>query len=452
MANKGRSGNRQGLKARVFRAGGFSLADMGVTYVFRFASNLILTQLLLPEAFGLMAMVTTLHAALFLFTDIGIRQSIIRDEKGADTTYLQVAWTVQLLRGWAVGGIVFLIGASLLVLGSFAPPDSVYADERLPGLVMLSGLVPAFLGGQSTNMWLAERELRQSRVLLFNLIGRTVGLCTMVSLALIVKSVWALVIGLVLGQAFRMVLSHWIMPGPRMRFLRDAEQMAGMWRFGRWLMGASALTFVARNADRFILGALLDKQMFGFYVIAMLWIEALAAVGNKLIDRVGLSVFSDRVRKEPKALVKSYVRFGLVIDCIVGFCWLFAFFAVPLLIGWLYRPAYAEAGAMIPFLSIYILAQRFKLPSMLLLAKGRSPQMMITSGINALAVVIFLQVGYSLGGLNGALLGAGLAPLSAAPYLIMISRSTLGKLAYYDVAWFISILLASAYLGSQILI
>jgi O-antigen/teichoic acid export membrane protein len=73
--------------------------------VIRFGSNLIITRLLLPEHFGLMALVTTFLVGLALFSDTGVGPNIIQNPKGEEPIFFNTAWTVQAIRGvllWVV--------------------------------------------------------------------------------------------------------------------------------------------------------------------------------------------------------------------------------------------------------------------------------------------------------------------------------------------------------------
>ena len=56
----------------------WALAEYAGSQVLRLANNLILWRLLHPEAFGLMAIVTSLFIGLYMFTDVGIGQSIVQ--------------------------------------------------------------------------------------------------------------------------------------------------------------------------------------------------------------------------------------------------------------------------------------------------------------------------------------------------------------------------------------
>lgn len=76
-----------------------SLGTTVAQQLIRLGSNLILTRLLFPEAFGLMALVQTFMTGLAMFSDIGIGPSIIQNRRGEDPDFLNTAWTIQIGRG-----------------------------------------------------------------------------------------------------------------------------------------------------------------------------------------------------------------------------------------------------------------------------------------------------------------------------------------------------------------
>ena len=61
----------------------YRLSGEGPQFV-RLGGNLILTRLLFPEAFGLMAIVRLLSGGLAMFSDVGIPAAIIRHDRGDD--------------------------------------------------------------------------------------------------------------------------------------------------------------------------------------------------------------------------------------------------------------------------------------------------------------------------------------------------------------------------------
>ncbi len=99
------------LRARMLRAAGWLLGGNISSQALRLFSNLILTRLLVPEAFGLVAAVNTLYFALVMFSDLGVWQSVVKSERGTQARFLGTAWAVQLVRGALLCAVVLLIAA-----------------------------------------------------------------------------------------------------------------------------------------------------------------------------------------------------------------------------------------------------------------------------------------------------------------------------------------------------
>jgi hypothetical protein len=69
----------QGVSARVLRSSSIIALSFAATQAMRLGSNLVLTRILFPEAFGLMALVTVFIVGLQMFSDTGIGPSILQN-------------------------------------------------------------------------------------------------------------------------------------------------------------------------------------------------------------------------------------------------------------------------------------------------------------------------------------------------------------------------------------
>lgn len=244
----------------------------------RFGSNLIVTRLLLPEHFGLMALVTTFQVGLALFSDTGVGPNIIQNSKGEEPIFFNTAWTVQAIRG-------VLLWATLSLLAW--PLSRVYHQPQLLALLPVAGLM-AFCGGlESTRGLILNRRLSFLAITLLELATQVVNVAAMIGLALVWRSVWVLVLANVLAALVRTILSHTILPGPTNHFAWDRAALRSLIEFGRWIFVSTALTFLATQSDRLILGKLVSVAELGFYSIA----ASLAAVPLQIVQRLGGLVF-----------------------------------------------------------------------------------------------------------------------------------------------------------------
>jgi O-antigen/teichoic acid export membrane protein len=372
VANQHRVGS---LGARASVSASWRVAGhIGGTFV-RLAGNLVMTRLLAPESFGLMAFVFTLHAGLVMLTDIGLRVSVMRSTRGDEPNFLRTAWTLQAIQ-FAVlsvglglfGGLLALVQANGKV--SFA--NSVYGDTEAPALIIASALVLIAQGLQSMNLALAERRMRIGRLTLIEFGGQIAATAIMIAFAMADFGVWSLMIGAVAGQGLRTLASHLVLEGPRMGLRWSRDEVDEIWRFGRWLIGASTLGFIGTQGDKLILGALLDATTFGLYAIATIWITAARDAIAKATQPTGLAVFSEVVRLRPDELGVVFSRFRRVQDALCGAAFLGAILVGPPVLLLIYPDTYAGSGLIIALLSFQLLAQRYAPFTALLLQVGES--------------------------------------------------------------------------------
>ena len=77
----------------------WTLAGHGGVLLIRMGRSLIMTRLLFPEVYGLMTLVWAVLYGLQMFADTGIVTTIIRDERGDDPSFLNIAFTTNVIRG-----------------------------------------------------------------------------------------------------------------------------------------------------------------------------------------------------------------------------------------------------------------------------------------------------------------------------------------------------------------
>jgi len=397
----------------------WSLFQIFGNYGLRLASNLIMTRLLVPEAFGLMALLGTLLTAFALFTDMGINRSIVREPDGDTDRFLRVAWVAKILRGAIIAAFTLIAALLIWLLApSIATPGTAYADPVLPALVAVAALSPLIQGAEATTKDLTLRRLQNWWVTFVGISAQVAGLISMILFVQIEASVWALLFGMLVSTFLATALSFFIYPGPKMRFEWDAEIAWRLWTYGKFLLGSSALTFVARNADKLMLAGFLGSATFGVYTIAMVWVEAGVSLLNRIADRVGFPALAEIIRDRPHDVRRLFRKFQTVIDlfCALGFLATFLFGEA--LIRFLYTSDYAAAGSYLQILSLGFLVARFQTLNGLLMNIGDSRSIMIVSGIRAIAICITLPVSFHLLGLPGALLATSMTPAISAPFTI----------------------------------
>ena len=245
--------------------------------VIRLGSNLILTRLLFPEAFGLMALVNAFLMGLAMFSDLGIGPSVVQSSRGDDPQFLDTAWVLQIARG-----VVLWVFTCLLAW----PLAAFYGQPSISALLPVAGLGVLIAGFNSTSLMTLQRHLRVAKQTLVRLAGQITGVSVMLAWALIHPTVWALVAGGVVGHAVTLVLSHGVVADRRDRPRWDRESARDIFSFGKWIFLSTVLTFLVGHADRLIFGKVVPLDTLGIYSIAAM----LATLPTGVLHGVGWAV------------------------------------------------------------------------------------------------------------------------------------------------------------------
>ena len=399
------------LRTLALRGSAWTVAGYGAAQLLRLGSNVALAWALAADGrqiFGLMAMVTIIMQGLEMFSDIGIAPGIIQSKRGGERAFLDTAWTIQVFRGIALW----------LVACAAAWPLGMFYYPQLTELLPVAGLSAVLAGLNSTSLVTANRNLAMGRLTVLVLVNQVVTVVAMVSLALVYRSVWALVIGGLIGAAVRMVLSHIAMPDAGNRFRWDSGAAREMLTFGRWIFLSTGVTFLALCADRLLLGKLVDQEVLGVYAIALALAMAPREICGVLARSVLFPALSMANRSDPQGLARRFYKARRLIllsgaVAVMGLVWLAdPFFAL------LYSDLYADARWMAPLMAVGVWFAVLQVSAdRLLLAIGDSRSLAAANVINFAVTCTAALIGYSRLGMTGFILGYGVG--SAAGYLVI---------------------------------
>ena len=95
------------LKAKVARGGIWLGCGSFLEQAARFGRNILLARLLVPEAFGTMALILSACAAIGALTEIGIKEGLIRNPQGSEERYIRTAWWLSICRAGLIYPFLF---------------------------------------------------------------------------------------------------------------------------------------------------------------------------------------------------------------------------------------------------------------------------------------------------------------------------------------------------------
>jgi O-antigen/teichoic acid export membrane protein len=248
-----------GLRAKAMRGatwlGGGSVAEQA----FRFARNMLLTRLLAPSAFGAMAIVMSSSAIVGALTEVGVKQAVVQNPRGAEKAYLNAGWWLGLGRALSTYLIIFAMAPWVA---------HFYGIADLSALLRVTLLGCLFDGAMSPRCILAQREMKFGRWMAITNGGGICGVILTVVLSFVIHDVWALAIGFGSENAFRCLLSYIFYPGlPSLGW--EYHAIRDLYRFSKQAFGLSFLNLIFSRTDIFVLGKLYSTTALGLYTMGV---------------------------------------------------------------------------------------------------------------------------------------------------------------------------------------
>jgi O-antigen/teichoic acid export membrane protein len=403
-----------GLGARLARGSTWTVLGFGAGQALRLGSNLVLTRLLFPEAFGLMALVTVVLVGLAMLSDVGIGPSIQGHARGDDPAFLRTAWTVQVLRG----ALLWLVCSALAF-----PAAAFWGEPALAAMLPVAGLALLVAGFNPTRIETASRHLALGRVTALDLLAQLLSVAAMLVLAVLMRSVWALVWGGVIGALVRLALMWAFLPGPRDRPGWDSAAARDILRFGIWVFLSTLCSFLLTQGDRTILGRYLTLESLGLYAIGFFLAGFPQALAMAVIGRVMIPLYRARPPGASAANFAAVRRARLAVTGGAFALQAVLAFGGMALVGLLYDARFAASGAVTVAVSVALMPALIGLTyDFAALAAGDSRGLFRVNVVRAATQIAFFTAGVELAGLPGALAGQVLAVVLVHPLLIGLAR------------------------------
>lgn len=336
-----------GVRARAVRSSVWVLVGFGGANVLRLVSNLVLTRLLFPEAFGLMALVQVFMVGLAMFSDLGVNVSIMQNQRGEEPDFLNTAWSIQILRG-----VLLWLGTCALAY----PAAVIYNEPMLARLLPVVGLTAIIQGLTTTKAPLANRNLQIGKQTFTNLGTQAIGLIITALLAWLTGSVWALVAGGLISTSLRVIALHIVLKGPANRWHFDREMAWEIIHFGKYIFLGSIASFLINQSDRAILGGYITLTDLGIFTVGFTFanipIELARVAGQKVILPL-FRQFPPSESPENRAKVLKARRMILLATVAMG--GVLSLISVPL-VTILYDNRYHDAGPILTLLGFTVTA------------------------------------------------------------------------------------------------
>jgi lipopolysaccharide exporter len=413
--------------------------------VIRLVSSLVLTRVLLPEAYGTITILVSILFVIGNILDTNVTLFIVRDKNAEQPRYLNTAWTMRLSRSVLSGAVLFMC-APLIATKIYDLPD-LTLPLRVFSLWFL-------IDGFETMAFALAIRRKQARLQMYSELAASV-LSTTFSILYCYRyhTFWGIAFGMLLNRLIMTVLSHRLYRDLRPRLFFDLAAAREILVYSKFTIPSSLLTLSLNQFDKIVFLRLFDLRLLGIYGLA----GNIAGSVETLISKISQAVLYPRCahnfRENPDTATKRYYTentklFAAILAIPAAICG-----AAHLIITVLYDSRYSEAGSVLQALAIRAVLLSFASPAEdLLISAGQFRVILVGNVLRAAWIVIGSLVGYYFLGFLGFVYGISLSGLPPLFYYLWLQNSKgmlMAKYELYKVAFVLGVGI-TFYLGSTL--
>ena len=354
--------------------------------IFAWFVTIYVIRILTPEDYGLMAMAMVVIGFLALFDELGMGAAIIQQDEVTDRQISQVF------------GVVILINLSAFALLVLTAPfiADFFDEQRLIEITWVLALQFPMLAVQIIPDAMIRRRMQFGRKSLCNFVAMIAGSIATLVLALMGHGVWALVMGNVVTIAVRtvgfMIVARY--------FCWPSFDFTGLGRivsFGAKVTAERTLWFIYSQADIFLVGRILGKELLGYYSVAIHLASLPMTKLGAIVNEVSFAGFS-RIQSDDSEVSRHFLKATLAI-CTFSFPVFFGIAATaPEIVATILGETWAPTALLLQILSLIIPFRMLDLviPTALF-GTGRADVSLANGAIAAVIMPISFAIGIQWG-------------------------------------------------------
>ncbi|MCO5235647.1 MAG: MOP flippase family protein [Chitinophagaceae bacterium] len=325
----------------------------------------VLARFLGKKDFGLIAIALFIINFSQLFIDIGISNAIIHKQDVSQKQLSSLYWSNVIL-GILLFGILFTISPLIAVF---------YKEPMLTNVIRSVGITFLIQPFGMQFATLLRKELHFKELAIRNIISRTIGLVTGISLGYFGFGVYALVYSTIVMSAIDMLLLTIL--GRRIHspsFHLKISEIRPFLSFGMYQMGEKAINYINSDLDTLIIGKFLGVDALGIYSMAKNFVLKPFQVINPILTRVAFPVMA-KVQDNIQKLKNIYLKMQNVLAFVNFPVFIFMFFYAEAVVLLIFGSKWLDAALPLRILSLYAMIRSTMNPiGSLQLARGRADQ------------------------------------------------------------------------------
>lgn len=260
------------------------------------ASTIILARLLTPHDFGLVALGMIFISFLTLLGNFDFETVLIQHPNPSRQHY-DTAWTFNALY-FSLAALVLTVAAPLLA--------KFYATPQLTDIIHVLAAGFFLKGLANVRIIDFQKHFRFHNDAKLNITVKIAGFCTTVTAAFLLRSYWALLIGMLVSQATYLLMSYVLAPYRPRPTLSKSRELFG---FSFWLILANIVSFINAKSIEMVIGKILGIGQLGVYTVGQSTASMATSELTATVNRAaypGYAKVSDKIEELKRTVLQIF--------------------------------------------------------------------------------------------------------------------------------------------------
>lgn len=310
----------------------------------------LLTRLLVPEDFGLVAKSLAVTGIADLVLVQGLLGAIIQD-KNIEDHQINTIYCVSILWSFFIAAIIYLSADAIA---------QFYSDDKVAWIARVASISIVFSGIQLVPSALIRKKLQFRKIFIATTTGVVVSSAVAIYFTLNGYGYKALIFQFVTNTIINGVLiikmSNWT---PKFNF--ELKEVSSHVKFGLNMMGSNLLNYLVRNADDVALGRIQPDAVLGVYSRAYFLMLMPLNIVNQIFNTLLFPTFSS-IQNDNKKVVKIFLTAQeIIVSTMFPIITLF-FFNTEIIIEYILGVQWIESALLFKIFIPLLLLQLFTAP------------------------------------------------------------------------------------------
>lgn len=313
---------RQDLARRTAKGGFVGIVAQGIRLVLQIGGTAVLSRLLSPSDFGLVALAATVTVFMAMFTDMGLSGATIQRHE-IDQQLVSTLLAINI----GIGLLLWLVACLVAPAAGW-----FFEDPAIAWLIVCVALaIPLTAAGAQHNALLI-RTMQWTKVQSVPIIGQFVGLALAIVLLLTAEiGYWALAVQQV-AAALASLAMLWTLCRWRPSWPLDVRAARQSIAFGGYVTGANVVNYFHRQGDNLLIGWRWGTTELGYYSRGYNLLTLPISIIQSTMSSIAVPALS-RIQHDEEAWNAAFLKLICVSNLLgIGLCAVIFAVAEPLIL------------------------------------------------------------------------------------------------------------------------